>query len=317
MVPRRMKKRSDTPHEHQGKGVPVNCFKLMYHRITAGLTTQQLAEKVATTPTRLLELEIGGCGKLRQPKSIGDFCRIEQQTLMTMESALGCSGALVGGQEDDFSTRFIEFWSSRKPGQAPDSETTSGLQSELFKPAAIVFDFDGTLTTNEAPTRTTWEALWVNLGYNVNDCGTLAGRYFSKEITHEQWCALTLEKFKERGLTRNAVVELGGRLNLIKGFAEAIQTIDKQKIPMYVVSGSIWDVIITALGDHSRIFKKIRANIFLYANDGTILDIVGTKYDFEGKGKFVIEVAKELGVPTRQRLHKIHSRIAATRTIPK
>ena len=177
-------------------------------------------------------------------------------------------------------------------------KATKIYQPGLFKPAAVIFDFDGTLTT--ALTRTTWERIWVTLGYTVTDCGELAQRYFRKEITHDKWCQLTLEKFKARGLRRDAVREVGAAIEVIDGFEETIECLRRNKVPMYIVSGSIWDVVISAIGKYADYFVRIEANTFDYDGVDVIRNIVGTRYDFEGKGHFVQMVADDLGVSPEQ-----------------
>lgn len=56
---------------------------------------------------------------------------------------------------------------------------------------AVVFDFDGTLTKSGKIAKTTWENIWVSLGYDVKVCQNLHKRFDRKEITHEEWCKLT------------------------------------------------------------------------------------------------------------------------------
>ena len=93
---------------------------------------------------------------------------------------------------------------------------------------------------------------------------------------------------------------VGRSINLINGFATAIKAIHDKKIPMYIVSGSIWDVVITAIGEFKDYFVRIETNIFTYTTDDVIANIVGTRYDFEGKAEFVEKLAGKLHVPTSQ-----------------
>jgi len=173
------------------------------------------------------------------------------------------------------------------------------VRQEGFSPKAIIFDFEGTLTKSDND-HTTWERLWAQLGYDDNECGKLEHRYFKHEIDHEQWCQLTLEKFKEKGLTRDAVRSLGRSIQLIDGFAATIERIHQSQIPMYIVSGSIWDVVISALGEFKKYFARVEANNFAYTDEGVIENIVGTKYDFEGKAEFVKRRARDLNIRTSQ-----------------
>lgn len=168
---------------------------------------------------------------------------------------------------------------------------------EHWKAKAVIFDFDGTLT-KRGTTRTTWEAIWESLGYNASECGLLAIRYLKREITHSQWCQLTLKKFKSRNLSYETVIRVAAGMELIHDFDKCMQEIQRLGVPMYIVSGSIWDVISYVLGHRTDYFRRIESNAFGYKPDKTLGTITGTQYDFEGKGDFVKEVAKELNVHT-------------------
>jgi|GEM_PF-6536257 len=88
--------------------------------------------------------------------------------------------------------------SKRKPKEK--SEPTGRQLDRISHPAssgkvqAIVFDFDGTLT-HKGITRTTWESIWIGLGYSVDECISLHKKFDNKEISHQEWCDLTCEKF--------------------------------------------------------------------------------------------------------------------------
>ncbi|MEK6325230.1 MAG: HAD family hydrolase [Acidobacteriota bacterium] len=166
---------------------------------------------------------------------------------------------------------------------------------EHWMAKAVIFDFDGTLTKPRS-TRTTWEAIWESVGYNANDCGLLANRFLKGDITHSQWCQLTLEKFKLKHLSRDGVISVAAGIELLPDFDECMKEIQRLGVPMYIVSGSIWDVITNVLGDSAEYFRRIEANNFGYKPDNTLGAITGTKFDFEGKGDFVKEIAKELNV---------------------
>jgi phosphoserine phosphatase len=124
----------------------------------------------------------------------------------------------------------------------------------------------------------------------------LANRFYRHEITHPEWCRLTFEKFSARQLNRDAVIKVATGLGLISDFEECMQELQRLCVQTYLVSGSIWDVIAAVLGDRMGYFQRIEANAFSYMPDGKLAGITGTKFDFQGKGDFVQEVAKELKV---------------------
>lgn len=158
---------------------------------------------------------------------------------------------------------------------------------------AVVFDFDGTLTKDKA-NRTTWESLWVSLGYTVKDCQMLHHRFDQKEISHAEWCKLTEQKFRERSLHRDTVEQIAAKIRLLKGVHKTFRELRKRDIKIYVVSGSILLVVQAVLGDLCQYIDRIQANQFVFNEAGFLTQIIGTRYDFEGKAQFIKEIAREL-----------------------
>lgn len=163
----------------------------------------------------------------------------------------------------------------------------------------VVFDFDGTLTRTGKIAKTTWEGLWISLGYDVKECQQLHRRFDLKEITHEEWCSLTEEKFKERNLHRDAVKEISKKIQLIKGVKETFQQLNERDIKIYIVSGSIKLVIQSVLGNLNKYIDGINANQFMFDKEGYLTRIIGTKYDFEGKADCISQIADELKISTK------------------
>jgi phosphoserine phosphatase len=209
----------------------------------------------------------------------------------------------------------------RKIQKKETSSVAAGGTIEKWVAKAVVFDFDGTLT-NPGSTRNTWEAIWEPLGYAPNECGLLANQFYKGEITHPEWCRITLEKFKARQLNYDAVVSVANSVALIQGFDECMEELQRLSVPTYLVSGSIWDVIAAVLGDRTRYFRRIEANTFGYIGpDRRLGTITGTKFDFRGKGDFVRDVAKELHVKTSTVLfigndiNDVHVKAVGARTL--
>lgn len=162
----------------------------------------------------------------------------------------------------------------------------------------VVFDFDGTLTSGKT-NRTTWESLWISLDYDVRMCQELHMRYDRNEISHAEWCKLTEEKFRERNLHRNTVENIASKIKLMKGTRKTFRELQKRDIKIYIVSGSILSVIRLVLGSLYQYVDGIKANQFRYNQSGFLTEIIGTKYDFEGKADFITEIAMELKISPR------------------
>jgi phosphoserine phosphatase len=290
----------NTLRGNRTRAITINPFKLFYYRKTAGITIEALSKLTAISVRRLKRYERGTLQPQGQQHQITGFTEIDEVSLRRIEAALNCKGRLRGGQNDDFGTQFLYYYEVNKHQGVPAEADSKGPAHEgSFAPRAIVFDFDGTLSRRD-DNRTTWERLWTQLGYTDNECGKLVQRFFRKEIDHDQWCRLTLEKFKARGLRQEAVFALGKSIKLIDGFETTIKQIKQAGIPMYIVSGSIWDVVIAAIGEFAEYFNSIEANAFVYTPDGVIAKIVGTRFDFEGKADFIKKVADDLHIPTSQ-----------------
>lgn len=162
---------------------------------------------------------------------------------------------------------------------------------------AVVFDFDGTLTKTKL--RTTWESLWELLGYDVQECRDLHKQYDKGEFTHQEWCDKTAERFIEKKLTRQQVFEFAKTIKLIPGCKKTVQALKEKNIKLYIVSGSIKDIIENVLGNTHSFFTEIKANEFMFDTQTSILSkIIGTKYDFEGKANYINYIARRLKIST-------------------
>ena|GEM_PF-1274984 len=162
---------------------------------------------------------------------------------------------------------------------------------------AVVFDFDGTLTIGKTG-QTTWESLWTSLGYNVQDCQYYHAEFEAGRIKHSEWCKITQEKFIDRGLNKSHLDAIVKKIQLIKGVRDVFEYCREHNIGLYIVSGSIHYIIREVLGNLCRYVINIKANEFKFNNDNTytLREIIGTKYDFEGKATFLEKIAAELKI---------------------
>lgn len=174
------------------------------------------------------------------------------------------------------------------------NEPNNGI-APTGKTQAIVFDFDGTLTCGKT-NQTTWESLWTCLGYDVRLCKELHMRYDRKEITHPQWCKLTEDKFCQRKLHKKSLEEIADNIKLINGIEDAFKQLASRNIKIYIVSGSILYIIKHALGNLYKYIDETKANVFKFDDNDYLTEIVGTKYDFEGKADFISNIASELKI---------------------
>lgn len=163
-----------------------------------------------------------------------------------------------------------------------------------FETKAVVFDFDGTLTTR-TDEETTWEKIWVKLGYSINDCADLHHKFSLGRFSHQQWCNITRDKFRSAGMKRSDLGEIASRISLIAGTRETLELLRKRDIKLYVLSGSIRQVIDEVLGDMRGWFEEVHANNMFFEPAGHLREIRSTKYDFEGKATFLKRVISDNG----------------------
>lgn len=182
-----------------------------------------------------------------------------------------------------------------------DTVTDAGntMYGSSGRTKVVVFDFDGTLTYGKT-NRTTWESIWISLGYSITDCQNLQLRFMRGEFSHDEWCRLTEEKFVARHLHKDQVESIAKKIKLLPGVKEAFAMLEEKNIKIYIVSGSIFDVVKKALGSSTYHYVDgIKANYFFYNDSGILSKIVGTKYDFEGKADFLRDIARELQISTQ------------------
>lgn len=166
---------------------------------------------------------------------------------------------------------------------------------------AVFFDFDGTLTINTS-NKTTWEEIWVALGYDVGLCRKYHAMYLNGVINHEKWCSITESFFKQKSLHRETVELIADKIVLINGIEEVLRFLNQSNVKVYIVSGSIAQIIKRAMGNNFQYIDGMRANNFYFDEAGYLERIVGTRYDFEGKADYIKHVSEEDGLPIKKML---------------
>lgn len=170
------------------------------------------------------------------------------------------------------------------------------ISANKKNPKIVVFDFDGTLTKSNQ-VKTTWESIWIELGYSIEHCQKLHKQFNDKKITHEQWCELTQQYFIEKKLNKSVLIDIAKRIEIIDGFQETIEYLKQRNILLYILSGSITEVIREVLGEYWTYFDRISANKFLFSQNNILEKIIGTKYDFKGKADFLTNITKHTKIP--------------------
>ncbi len=151
----------------------------------------------------------------------------------------------------------------------------------------IVFDFDGTLTQKGA---NVWKTLWEMAGYPTGEGSTyrnLFRDYINGEYSYQKWCDLTCEYFRKGNLNSIKVSTTGAILPRIKGIKNTLEVLKSKGYDLFIVSGSIKQIIKSYLKENINYFTGIYANNFNYDNNGIIESITATPFDFDGKKVFI------------------------------
>lgn len=160
---------------------------------------------------------------------------------------------------------------------------------------AVIFDFDGTLTVKRG---NLWKRIWKELGYDIGPDSyyiSVLKSFLNNEITHKEWCDITLKAFQEKHFTREMFDKIVSDITLINGAVELIKYLYSKGIEIHIVSGNIINAIHKVLADNVKYMTAINANNFIFDNSGIISDIIGTKYDFEGKSTYIKELCSKKG----------------------
>lgn len=154
----------------------------------------------------------------------------------------------------------------------------------------VIFDFDGTLTIKHG---NLWKKIWSELGYDVGPNSyykSLLNRFFDGDLSHKEWCELTLLAYQEKGFNISKFDKIIDTIELQDGAIDLIKYLHSKGIEIHIVSGNIIYAINRVLKENTQYISMIKANEFLFDKSGKISDIIGTKYDHEGKAKYITEL---------------------------
>lgn len=268
----------------------VNGYKLFFFRMAADKSVNWLSTQCGVSARKLRELE-----RVRRNERTGPRCfrTLDRVLLARVERALGCVGMLEYGnaQGDDFLAKYIMYYELNRSSQFPKNRTrTLDFHVET---KAVVFDFGGTLTRSMS-SRSTWERMWELVGYTSHDAGHLHRQFLEKRITHQQWCDVTAERLREKGFSRQHLKRIADSIELLPGVEATVRSLRDRGIQVHIVSGSIREIVADVLGPLFPLFSSIMANEITFDSAGLIRDIRGTKFDFEGKARYLKRVAQDL-----------------------
>jgi len=266
--------------------VQVNFYKLFYYRHRFEPDIAKFASKVNIHIDKYISYEKAN---KKRNKGEGKFPFANETDLecIAMELELNKKDLMLG-KEDDFSYQYYDYYRMYK--RDLNNARINDI-NEIPITKAVVFDFDGTLTyRNSTDNLSIWEKLWIESGYTVNDCSELHSRYSKNEFSHQIWCKKTFEAFKLGKLHKSQVDALSYQISLLSDTVDVIKYLKSKGLTIHLLSGSIDVVINNVFKDNVSLFSTIKSNYMRFDSEGFISEIIGTKYDFEGKSKYLQEL---------------------------
>jgi phosphoserine phosphatase len=214
------------------------------------------------------------------------FAVATRDEVEALESALRRRGVLQCGLEDDFLAAYVGHYKDHRRGSA-----NSVVEPTTTR--AVVFDFGGTLTV-PSPPYNTWERLWLSVGYEVSEVTSLHLLFRQGRISHQEWCDSTCDKLRSRGFSRKHLDSVASKITPVAGVFETFETLTNRGIPIYILSGSIRQIIRTTLGLPAySLVSEVKCNEILFDDNGLISEINGHDFDFEGKAQFIKRIIQE------------------------
>jgi HAD superfamily phosphoserine phosphatase-like hydrolase len=254
----------------------VNGYALFYFRNNAQIGRRGLEKRVRNRNISIKKIEC-------DIKNINPvFHTAGYQYVIELQKYLGCKNyELMNIETPD---NMVDFY-KRKIGK------NSLFPTGFFK--AIVFDFGGTLSYKEE-SYSTWELMWLELGYDIDECVALHRKYRNKDINHKEWCDQTAEYFKKKNFNKDILDKIASKINLIDGVRDTFKILKKEDIKIYICSGSVRYIIENILGEELRDYvEEISANDFVFDNKEALVSIRSAEYDFEMKANFVEKIAQK------------------------
>ncbi len=256
----------------------VNAYVLFYYRNMHTLSFRRLSEK-----TRIPEEELRTYESIKDKQGKKIFQKTTQTNIKALRNALDCDAVICSEDTDEFMTKFYDRY-KRKGRFYPVNDVK-----------VVVFDFDGTLTRTEN-NYSSWQLIWLYLGYSLDDCGRYHRKYVNEEITHQEWCDITAEHFIRKKLSIEGVEAVAKKIKLIDGTIDTIRRVKEKGVKVYICSGAINNIIESVMGEEYSLFDGVSCNEFSYDRNGNLSSIKGTKFDFEGKADYVSKIVRENGI---------------------
>ncbi|MCX8147279.1 MAG: HAD family phosphatase [Candidatus Woesearchaeota archaeon] len=157
----------------------------------------------------------------------------------------------------------------------------------------ICFDLDGTIIDK---TNNIWISICEGLGADKERKQVGSKKFFSKLITYDQWIEHDVMLWKEKGVTRQRIIDIIKNLKLMEGTEETLNELKKKGFKIGVISDSLDIVLEVLLPNYKEIFDDVFINKLFFNEKGEIIGWKATKYAMEMKGNGLKRIAEKEGI---------------------
>lgn len=272
-------------------GIRINSCELFFARDKKRLTMEALA-----SGTDISRITIQNYERLNEAfciNSLDIYPKCNEDHIITLSKALSIDINKLVANTDYYK------YERKKMEQYKSQKGLAKFPFPCAKTKIVVFDFDGTLTDKDFQ-KSSWERMWEECGYSVADCDELAKQYFSGQFNHQEWCNKTAERFIDKEFSLDTLDRVAKKTKLIKDCDNLFSYLNKKGVKLFIVSGSVDKLIHMVLGDKLySTLERIQANKMDFDNNGKLEKITSTRYDFEGKARYINGFLKEGYTPNQ------------------
>lgn len=162
----------------------------------------------------------------------------------------------------------------------------NGQRVQLSESTVIVFDFDGTLTTNEY--RSSWQAVHEYFGTWESHGKLILQRFLKGEISYYEFCKADAAVWI--GKTEEDYQEALRTIKLREGALELVSFLKQRKCKLVIISMGLEDIV-------EKIAKQFDFDYWigneLIRRDNRITGEVKVKIDWKEKGAFLKSILRE------------------------
>jgi phosphoserine phosphatase len=191
----------------------------------------------------------------------------------------------------------------------PGPTWTSPIRKNRFRFKVAAFDYDGTLLRGDKFVFS-WELVWQSLGFGKAIQKELKREYglrareakvrSERVAAYRNWCERAVEKYRNRGLTRDQLRLFSHSLRLTKNCREGLRQLREQGVVTALISGGIRAVLEDTFPDYRDYFDFVFMNELLFDGAGVVSGVRATAYDFEGKADALDLVCRRSGATVEE-----------------